>query len=196
MFRYNPQCNCCTPVNPCVCTWPDTLTYTGRSTFANQTGFSSQSLPVGWPTEPPYTLTYGAPPGGFPPPTVIQGSHSGGGFVAAWPPGVTGIILPANGWFSGPIAVVSPTGTRYLYGWLQGCQFHLAVLVLDYYDGYTTHPAVLGAGSIVFPLTTCTPFLMTTTYSDPFSGAHYTITGTHGGGDLVPDGSGDIGRWS
>jgi hypothetical protein len=181
--------------NPCSCTWPQTLTSLYLYAGGGVTGLD-------WGEAPPVdskTFTWGAPPAG---PAFYSSPVTTGGGLYEYSGGNSTVTLSNPGWYSGPFTgTATPGGSDYvdLYMclWVAGCKINFATFGkvvssgLWYWDWPSLNYATPGGGTN-YPLLTCTPFVCRRLLA---SGPIYsTITGTHGGSDLVPSaGSGAIG---
>jgi hypothetical protein len=184
----NPGC-CCDPPNPCSCTWPAVLTYIGSVNQAQSASYFA-NIYSGGGTEPSsYTLTYGPRPAAIPEEMEVLFIT----YPAAVPPPAY-ITMPDDAWWSGPVTATNfgATVDVYFYLWFHACAANVTVINAPYSTG--TAPAdTRGAASKIHlysPLT-CTPFAMR---SSPFVFVP-EVTGTHGGGDVVPDALGGGSEW-
>jgi hypothetical protein len=186
--RHVPRGN----TNPCRCTWPRVLTYTGGVSQA-ETGFYFTNVPQSAP-EPPYTLTYGPLPADIPKQLQLLYFEAPGGVRDPW-----FITMPDYAWFSPPVpaTVFGFNINVYFYLWMQACQAH--VMVIDSPYGGNTYgvgqdSATKGAGNnvISYIQSQCSPqFQMKADLSLPPQ-----ITGTHGSDDIVPGPSASAGMYT
>lgn len=176
-----------TSTNGCNCTWPKTLSFRGSVTQATA-AFYFNNAPASFP-EPTYTLTYGPRPGDIPLNLQLLWFN--------YPPGVADpwyITMPANAWFSPPIAGFSAGApiNIYFYMWVKNCSSNIMVIDAPY--GLVAAPGgTRGAGNNVinYVQLSCNPFTM--------SGSRLgspVITGTHGADDIIPDVTGNAGFYS
>lgn len=177
---------CCCTTNICGCTFPKVLTSlvsVGRDNAASYLSFADE---FGTTTNRNRTLTYGPKPAAFTNPFTVLTNLST----------QSTITLPANGWWSAAIAGTSfgnPT-TLYFYGYIKTCGTFMVMICNDGGSSATrfgvTGMANGSQGQYVASKVTCTPFVYGT------SGVAGYTTGTHGGDDVTPDGSGNAGRYS
>jgi hypothetical protein len=185
----NGNPGCCCASNTCACTWPTTLSYIGTVAMSQSGFYFADVYRTGDPVAPrTTTLTYGPPPSDVPGELLIEYiSAPGGTSPPYW------VTLADNAWWSGPIPAYNFSApiNAYFYLWFKGCSANVMLINAPYSTG--TAPAdTKGAASKnrVYQAYTCTPFAMR---SSPFVFVP-EITGTHGGGDIIPDATGSSGE--